>query len=121
MLLAYPYCHAILVGLASTNSGSVRTRSVSAALYNMLVQVGNVIGFNVYRADDKPLYHRGNTVLVALDIVSISLFIFMKVYYVTKNRSREKKWQAMTEDERTEYIETTKDEGNKRLDFRFRH
>ncbi|KAI9659103.1 MAG: hypothetical protein M1821_002063 [Bathelium mastoideum] len=120
-LLSYPYTHAIIVAWASRNSGSVRTRSVSAALYNMFVQCGDVIGFNIYRTDDAPLYHRGNSVLVGINLLAIALFIGTKIYYVWRNSIREKKWNAMTEAERLDYINHTKDEGNKRLDFRFKH
>jgi hypothetical protein len=42
-LLSYPYCHAILVGWNAKNSNAVRTRAVSAALYNMFVQSGNIV------------------------------------------------------------------------------
>lgn len=42
-------------------------------------------------------------------------------YYVLKNKSRDKKWNSMSEEERLEYLQNTKDEGNKRLDFRFEH
>ena len=49
LLFAQPYVHAILVGLASRNAGSVRTRTVSAALYNMTLQASNIIGSNVSR------------------------------------------------------------------------
>jgi hypothetical protein len=121
VLLSYPYCHAIVVSWASRNSGSVRTRSVSAAFYNMCVQLGNVISANIYRADDAPLYHRGNSVLFGLDILAILLFICTKVYYMWKNNVRAKRWNSMTSDEKRVYLDNTPDEGNKRLDFRFAH
>ena len=45
----------------------------------------------------------------------------MKLYYTQRNKQRDAKWQALSEDERIEYLATTTDEGNKRLDFRFAH
>jgi hypothetical protein len=38
-----------------------------------------------------------------------------------KNARREKTWNAMTPKEKISYLATTKDKGNKRLDFRFAH
>lgn len=119
VLLSYPYCHAIVVSWASRNSGSVRTRSVSAALYNMTVQMGNIVSSNIYREADKPKYRRGNDILIALNLLAIGLFFFAKFYYKARNASRAKKWDSMSVEQREEYLQTTKDEGNKRLDFRF--
>jgi hypothetical protein len=87
----------------------------------MLVQMGGVISANIYRADDKPLYHRGNNVLIAINCLALVLFISARLYYTWRNSTREKKWSAMSQHEKHEYLETTKDEGNKRLDFRFAH
>ncbi len=47
LLVATPYVHAINVAITSRNAGSVRTRTVASALYNMFVQASNVIGSNV--------------------------------------------------------------------------
>ncbi|CZR59453.1 probable permease of the major facilitator superfamily [Phialocephala subalpina] len=121
VLLSYPYCHAILVGWTSRNSNSVRTRSISAAVYNMCVQLGNIISANIYQTEDKPLYHKGNTHLIIINVLVILLFLFTKAYYVMRNRFREKKWNALTAEEREQYRATTTDKGNKRLDFRFAH
>ena len=66
LLVAAPLSHPILVGLASRNSNSVRSRTVSAALYNMSVQVGSIISANIYRAEDAPLYRKGNSVLLGI-------------------------------------------------------
>ena len=47
LLVGSPYVHAILVAITSRNAGSVRTRTVASALYNMCVQASSVIGSNV--------------------------------------------------------------------------
>ena len=47
MLVGAPYVHAIHVAITSRNAGSVRTRTVASALYNMFVQASNIIGSNV--------------------------------------------------------------------------
>ena len=47
LLIGSPYVHAILVAIASRNAGTVRTRTVATALYNMTVQVSNIIANNV--------------------------------------------------------------------------
>ena len=112
--------HPIQVGWISRNSNSVRSRVGSAALYNMSVQTSGIISANIYRTDDAPLYHRGNTVLLVLTVINIFLYLSTKLYYVQRNRSRDRKWAAMTEDERLAYV-TTEVSGNKRLDFRFAH
>jgi hypothetical protein len=45
----------------------------------------------------------------------------VKGYYMWRNKTRETKWNSMTQEEKSSYLETTKDEGSKRLDFRFAH
>ena len=121
LLYGYPYIHAIIVALTSRNAGSVRTRTVGSAIYNMSVQASNVIASNIYRNDDKPLYRRGNKYLLGILAWNVVFIIAIKGYYMWRNKSRDKKWDAMTDDERQHYLQTTTDEGNKRLDFRFAH
>ncbi|KAK9453086.1 major facilitator superfamily domain-containing protein [Dipodascopsis uninucleata] len=121
LILCGPYTHAIQVGWTSRNSNSVRTRTVSAAMYNMFCQLGGIISNNIYRADDKPLYRRGNSVLIAINCMNLVIYLGTKFYYIYRNKQRDAKWKRMTIEERLAYISTTTDEGNKRLDFRFAH
>lgn len=44
-----------------------------------------------------------------------------KIFYVRTNRKRAAIWDAMDKQQREEYLNTTTDKGNKRLDFRFAH
>ncbi|KAK9234564.1 major facilitator superfamily domain-containing protein [Lipomyces kononenkoae] len=121
LLLSYPSTHAVQVAWTSRNSNSVRTRTVSAALYNMFCQLGGIISSYVYRQDDRPLYHRGNSVLIGIAVLNVFIYIGTKVYYVLRNKRRDKEWNALSDEDKELYIRTTTDQGNKRLDFRFAH
>jgi hypothetical protein len=87
----------------------------------MSVQAGDVAAYFIYREDDKPKYRRGNTNLIAINVLAIFLFLAAKAYYVFQNRRRDKIWNAMSEDERKDYIKNTEHQGSKRLNFRFAH
>ncbi|TGZ78471.1 MFS general substrate transporter [Ascodesmis nigricans] len=119
LLVGHPYPHAIQVALTSRNAGSVRTRTVGSALYNMFVQASNIIASNIYREDDKPLYRRGNKVLIGIAVFNIALYQATKMWYWWRNKKRDEIWGKMSHEEKVHYLKTTKDEGNKRLDFRF--
>lgn len=121
VLLSAPYIHAILVAWCSRNSNTVSTRTLSSAVYNMFAQAGGIIASNIYRKDDAPKYHRGNKVLFSLAWLSLIILIYTKIYYVWRNKSRDKIWNAMSDEEKSIYRSTTTDKGNKRLDFRFAH
>lgn len=97
-LLAYPYIQPILVGWLSQNSNNVGSRGVSTSLYNILSQLGTVTSNYIYLADDAPLYHRGNTHLIIINVLGILVFLFTKVYYVTVNKRRERKWNSLSEE-----------------------
>ena len=91
------------------------------AVYNLLVQVGGIISANIYRKDDAPIYRRGNRTLFGIAIALVPVLLFAKAYYVFRNKQRQAKWNSFTAEEKEEYLKNTKDEGNKRLDFRFSH
>ncbi|ODQ58551.1 hypothetical protein WICANDRAFT_34521 [Wickerhamomyces anomalus NRRL Y-366-8] len=121
VLLSVPYIHAINVSWCSRNSNSIRTRAVSACLYNMFVQLGGVCSSQIYQPSDKPYYHKGNQKLLAISLATLVLMLGTKIYYVARNRYKSKKWDNLTDEQKASYIHTTKDEGTRRLDFRFAH
>lgn len=121
LMYAQPYVHAICVSWVSRNSNSIRTRAISSAVYNMFVQLGSIAANHIYREDDKPHYYRGNMQLFCISLGAIPLFLLTKLYYVTRNRKKLNIWNSMTKEQQVEYINYTKDEGSKRLNFFFDH
>lgn len=58
---------------------------------------------------------------MAICIFNIFTFFAVKAFYIWRNKSREERWNQLTEQEKIDYIATTEDEGQKRKDFRFAH
>ena len=87
----------------------------------MATQASNVISLNINRTHDAPLYRRGIKILLGILAYNVVLIIAIKGFYVWRNATKEKKWAQMTDEQRQEYLKTTTDRGNKRLDFRFAH
>ncbi|KAL9052608.1 MAG: hypothetical protein Q9162_005298 [Coniocarpon cinnabarinum] len=114
LLAGSPYFHAIIVAITSRNAGSVRTRTVASAIYNMSVQASNIIGSQIYRNNDKPYYRKGNIALLVLTAWNICALVSTKFFYVSVNSRRERVWNDMSKEEKEHYLATTKDEGNRR-------
>jgi hypothetical protein len=60
-------------------------------------------------------------VLLGIVSANICIFIFTKFYFIWRNKSNARKWNALTIEEREHYLATTTDEGNRRLNFKFVH
>lgn len=118
-IIGQPSVQAPLVGLCSRNSNAVRTRAVSAALFNIMIQLSGIASSNIYRSNDSPLYKRGNRNLIAITGANIVVFGLAKAYYVARNRWKQSQWQAMSTDEKAVYLDGNETLGNKRLDFFF--
>ena len=58
---------------------------------------------------------------MSLVVSNIFIYLLAKAYYIWRNKSRDAKWNAMSEDDKLDYLQNTTDQGNKRLDFRFAH
>lgn len=120
VLLGTPSVHAAQAGWCSRLSNSVRTRAISAAMYNITIQLSGIASSNIYREDDKANhYRRGNKDLIAICVATIVAYALAKVYYVTRNKSKITKWEKMSKEEQAEYIAKNENAGNKRLDFLF--
>ncbi|XYA01216.1 hypothetical protein QA089_003771 [Meyerozyma guilliermondii] len=121
IIIVNPNIQGVLVSWISRVSYSVRTRTVASPMSNIGIQLAGIVGQNIYRADDAPLYFRGNRVLIGLCCMNSVLFLLCKFYYVARNKYKKGKWEAMSDSEKEEYLVKHGDDGNKRLDYLFEH
>ncbi|CRJ91122.1 hypothetical protein BN1723_016655, partial [Verticillium longisporum] len=75
----------------------------------------------IYRADDAPLYRRGNRAIIGIIAWNFASAFLVKGYYMWRNKKRDQAWNALGAAEKDHYLATTTDEGSRRLDFRFAH
>ncbi|PYH83059.1 MFS transporter [Aspergillus uvarum CBS 121591] len=124
LISGYPYFHPIVSAWISENTFDVKKRAITAATYNVIVQVGSIISSQIYRSNDSPYYYTGNKVLVALCVFSMAVFVAQREYLRHLNRQKERKWALLSAEERVLYQAdkaAREREGNQRLDFRFKY
>ncbi|GES62165.1 MFS general substrate transporter [Aspergillus terreus] len=124
LISGYPYFHPIVSAWISENTFDVKKRAITAATYNVVVQIGAVIASQIYRKYDAPYYYTGNKVLISICALALVTFLVQREALRYMNRQKEKKWRAMSPEERLVYQadQTAREkEGNKRLDFRFKY
>ncbi|KAN0059609.1 hypothetical protein ACQY0O_008177 [Thecaphora frezii] len=124
LVSGYPYFHPIVTSWISENTFDVKKRAVAAATYNVCVQIGSLISSQIYRKWDAPYYKKGNTVLLAICVLSILAFAAQRWWLIHLNNRKDKVWNEMSEEDRRAYQQDTEErrrEGNRRLDFRFVH
>ena len=124
MISGYPYFHPILSAWISENSFNVKKRALTAATYNVVVQMGSVVGSQIYRTDDSPYYYRGNKVLISICALTLVVLLGQRFWLRTLNKRKERAWDRKTALERVEYQNdqgNREKDGNKRLEFRFRY
>ena len=124
LISGYPYFHPIVSAWISENTFDVKKRAITAATYNVIVQIGSLIGSQIYRSYDAPYYKQGNKVLISICALSVVVFLAQSQWLKLLNKRKERVWETMSLEERAEYqadnVAREKD-GNKRLDFRFKY
>ncbi|OAL52823.1 MFS general substrate transporter [Pyrenochaeta sp. DS3sAY3a] len=122
LISGYPYFHPLVSSWISENTFDVKKRAVTAATYNVIVQIGSLISSQIYRRYDGPYYKQGNAVLVSICALSLVTFLAQRQFLIRLNKKKQEKWATMTAQEKALYqadVLAREAEGNKRLDFRF--
>ncbi|KAI8379619.1 major facilitator superfamily domain-containing protein [Radiomyces spectabilis] len=115
-----PSWHGLQIAWMSSNMAPVAKRTLALGIIVAAANVSGVPGSQIYQDHDAPRFHTGNWINIGLIATAIILMLFQRTRYDLTNRWRSRKWDQMTEFERQDYLATTKDKGNDRLDFRFR-
>ncbi|WVW87157.1 hypothetical protein I302_109214 [Kwoniella bestiolae CBS 10118] len=96
--------HPINATWLSLNCRSPQERSVAMALFIMAANSGALVGSQLLRGDDAPLYKRGFKVCLCLISLGFLVAILQHIQYRLSNRRIERRQQG--QEESGEYVET---------------
>ena len=77
------------------NVAGVGKRTVASGLVIGAANIYAVWASQIYRADDSPLFRRGNSINIAFCSVAILLWLWQKWNYVRTNKNRAITYQAL--------------------------
>ncbi|KAJ3306306.1 hypothetical protein HDU76_004841 [Blyttiomyces sp. JEL0837] len=121
VVTTWPLTHPLNISWMTENMAPLGKRTVASGAIIGAANIYAVYASQIYRAKDAPRFHTGTSILIGFAIAAIILWFLQKSYYRFLNSKREHIWANFTEAEKEEYLKTTKDVGNDRLDFKFSH
>ncbi|KXS08780.1 MFS general substrate transporter [Gonapodya prolifera JEL478] len=115
----HPFPHALNVAWSQVNMAPIGKRTVASGMIIAAANLCAIPGAQIYQPWDQPYFRVGNQICVSLSATALALYIVQGTYYTWTNAAREKKWNALTQEQKDEYERTTKDRGNNKLNYRF--
>ncbi|KAJ1565860.1 hypothetical protein HK405_011455 [Cladochytrium tenue] len=116
---AWPMTHPLNISWLTEHMAPLGKRSVASGAVIAAANIYAIWAGQIYQPGDAPRYHVGNLINIAFAFASVLIWIGFRYYLSTINSHRQKVWDALSEKDRNNYLATTKDVGNDRLDFRF--
>ncbi|PLB51365.1 putative MFS transporter [Aspergillus steynii IBT 23096] len=86
--VSYASTHVLNIGWLSVNCKSPQERSVAMALIIMAANAAGIAGSQIFRTEDKPLYHRGLTAICAIAAACWCLTVILNVQYFLLQKRR---------------------------------
>lgn len=133
-----PSFHGMHIAWMSTNLAPIGKRSIALGAIIGAANICGVPGSQIYRKfyinnnilflltyftleqNDSPRFYKGNWINFGIMAATAALLLLQHTRYTLTNKRRQNKWNALSDSEKKEYTENTKDEGSNRLDYRFR-
>ncbi|KAF9973025.1 hypothetical protein BGZ73_003775 [Actinomortierella ambigua] len=111
--------HPVNAAWIAENTAPIGKRSIALALYIISVNLCDIPGANVFRAEHAPRFIPGMWVLFSVLIITALLFLFQRYHLMWVNKKRDEQTKGWTEADWDHYYATTTHVGDDRLDFRF--
>ena len=91
--------HAVNGSWIAVNAKSPADRSIRMAMFIMAANCAGIVGGQLFRADDKPFYHRGWTIAVAFMAFSVAVVSVLLALYAVANKRLIKAMDTTMEDD----------------------
>jgi len=115
---SWPMTHPLNISWMNENVAGVGKRTLANG---MVIAGANIYGIwasQIYRANDAPLYHVGNSINIGFASAAILIWIYQRFYYRQLNRSRVMKYNELSEADKQEVQSQVYEQGSKSLLFK---
>ncbi|KAI9357991.1 MFS general substrate transporter [Zopfochytrium polystomum] len=118
-IYSWPMTHPMNISWMTEHMAPLGKRTVGSAAIIASANIYAVYAGQIYQQNDAPRYHNGNLIIIGFLLATVVAWLVFRKYLEWINNTRQAKWDALSEKEKENYLATTTDVGNDRLDFRF--